>query len=426
MQKIIKYFATTVIVLFILSIFGWTVKHMTKGDKEYTAAISEPIKLLIDFPDLFKASVKEVKTLPETFVKTPEGFNSINNLEIDVNALITYSNSDTKRTIELRNLKNDESLYKWNVKNPHKPQSRIMDPLLLPNKEIVYSYNGVTGLIKIDSLGNQIWKQPKMAHHHSLNLDSIGNIWACSYRKENGAFIIYKGKFSIDNQSYNFIDNTICHLDINTGEILFHKSIADILVENELEHLILRSDNAEDPFHLNDVEPAMTTTENYKEGDLFMSFRNLSCLIHYRPSTNTVIEIIEGPFYSQHDVDILSDSTISIFNNNSHTIKQNTANGWRVAKEQKDYGTFYSNVVGYNLNSKKFFDISSKAFIDNSIFTYTEGKAEQLPDGSIFIEEQNSGLIWVLKNDEVIYKGVLKSQHEGYHHLPNWTRIIND
>ena len=426
MQKIIKYFATTVIVLFILSIFGWTVKHMTKGDKEYAAAISEPIKLLIDFPDLFKASVKEVKTLPETFVKTPEGFNSINNLEIDVNALITYSNSDTKRTIELRNLKNDESLYKWNVKNPHKPQSRIMDPLLLPNKEIVYSYNGVTGLIKIDSLGNQIWKQPKMAHHHSLNLDSIGNIWACSYRKENGAFIIYKGKFSIDNQSYNFIDNTICHLDINTGEILFHKSIADILVENELEHLILRSDNAEDPFHLNDVEPAMTTTENYKEGDLFMSFRNLSCLMHYRPSTNAVIEIIKGPFYSQHDVDILSDSTISIFNNNSHTIKQNTANGWRVAKEQKDYGTFYSNVVGYNLNSKKFFDISSKAFIDNSIFTYTEGKAEQLPDGSIFIEEQNSGLIWVLKNDEVIYKGVLKSQHEGYHHLPNWTRIIND
>ena len=86
MQKIIKYFATTVIVLFILSIFGWTVKHMTKGDKEYTAAISEPIKLLIDFPDLFKASVKEVKTLPETFVKTTEGFNSINNLEIDVNA----------------------------------------------------------------------------------------------------------------------------------------------------------------------------------------------------------------------------------------------------------------------------------------------------------------------------------------------------
>ena len=83
-------------------------------------------------------------------------------------------------------------------------------------------------------------------------------------------------------------------------------------------------------------------------------------------------------------------------------------------------------MIGYNLNTKEFFDISKKAFSDNSIFTYTEGKAEQLPDGSIFIEEQNSGLIWVLKDDEAVYKGVYKSQHEGYHHLPNWTRIIND
>lgn len=426
MQKVIKYFATTVIILFILSIFGWTVKHITKGDKQYSSFIAEPIKALIDFPDMFKQLVKEVKKLPDTFVKTPHDLNAFNNLETDVNALITYSTSDSKRTIELRNLKNDESLYRWKVDNPNNPQSRIMDPLLLPNKEIVYSYNGVTGLIKIDSLGNQMWKQPKMAHHHSLNLDSAGNIWACSYKKENGAFIIYKGKYGIGDHTYNFIDNTICHLDANTGEILFHKSIADILIENDLEHLILKSNNAEDPFHLNDVEPALTTTKNFEEGDLFLSFRNASCLMHYRPNTNKVIEIIEGPFYSQHDIDILSDSTISLFNNNSHTLKQQTAKSWRIANDQKDYGTYYSNVIGYNLNTKEFFDIAKKAFRDNSIFTYTEGKAEQLPDGSIFIEEQNSGLIWVLKGDEAIYKGVYKSQHEGYHHLPNWTRIINE
>lgn len=426
MQNVIKYFASAVIVLFVLSIFGWTVKHITKGDKQYSSIISEPIKALIDFPDLFKATVKEVKTLPETFVKTPENFNTINNLEIDVKALITYSTSDTKRTIELRNLKDGKILHQWKVENPYKPQSRIMDPLLLTNKEIVYSYNGVSGLIKIDSSGNEIWKQTKMAHHHSLNLDSAGNIWACSYKKENKAFIIYKGKFGIDNQTYNFIDNTICHLDVQTGEILLHKSIADILTENNLEHLILRSNNSEDPFHLNDVQPALATTKYYKEGDLFLSFRNMSCLMHYRPSTNEVIKIIEGPFYSQHDVDILSDSTISIFNNNSHTIGQKKATSWKIANDQKDYGTFYSNIVGYNLNSQEFFDISSKAFVDNSIFTYTEGKVEQLPDGSIFIEEQNSGLIWVLKDNETIYKGVYKSQHEGYHHLPNWTRIIND
>jgi hypothetical protein len=426
MQKVIKYFATTVIVLFFLSIFGWTVKHIAKGDKQYSSIISEPIKALIDFPDLFKASVKEVKTLPATFIKTPENLNAFNNLESNVNALITYSTSDSKRTIELRNLKNNETLYQWNVNNPHNPQSRIMDPLLLPNKEIVYSYNGVTGLIKIDSLGNQIWKQPKMVHHHALNLDSIGNIWACSYLKDGGEFLVYKGTIKLDTADYNFIDNSICYLDANTGEILVHKSIADILLENKLEHLIIKSDHPDDPFHLNDIEPALSSTEHYHQGDLFLSLRHISCILHYRPSTNKVIEVIEGAFYSQHDVDIISDSTLSLFNNNSHIVRKNTSTTWRAAKDQKDYGTFYSNVIGYNLNTKAFFDISRKAFDNNSIFTYTEGKAEQLPDGSIFIEEQNSGLIWVLKDDKAIYKGVYKSQHEGYHHLPNWTRIIND
>ena len=426
MQKIIKYFATTVIVLFILSIFGWTVMHITKGDKQYNAVISEPIKLLITFPDLFKATVKEVKTLPETFVKTPAGFKEINNLEIDVNALITYSTSDYKRTIELRNLRTDKSLYKWNVENPHNLQSRISDPLLLPNKEIVYSFTNGTGLTKIDSLGNQIWKQTDMVHHHSLNLDSTGNIWACSYIKENSGFLVYKGAINLDTTVYNFIDNSICQLDAQTGEILLHKSIAEILFENGLEHLIIKSDHPDDPFHLNDIEPALTTTKYYNEGDLFLSFRNISCILHYRPKTNKVIEVIEGAFYSQHDVDFIGDTAISIFNNNAHVVRKNTATTWSLAKDQKNYGTLYSNILGYNLKSKTFFYIANESFVENKIFTYTEGKAEQLPDGSVFVEEQNSGLLWVIKDEKVIYKGVYKSHHAGYHHLPNWTRIIND
>jgi hypothetical protein len=426
MQKVIKSFSIIVIVLFTLSIFGWTVKHIVKGDKKFGKAITAPIKALIDFPDLFQASVEEVKTLPKTFVKTPENLNPFNDLDKDVKALITYSGKDNERTIELLNLKNNESLYKWQVKNPHKPQSRIMDPLLLDNKEIVYSFNGVTGLIKIDSTGKEIWRQPHMAHHHSLNLDSAGNIWACAYKRENSLFIIYKGKFAIENQEFNFIDNTICKLDPETGEILFHKSLADIIEENNLFYLFLKSDNAEDPLHLNDVEPALTTTEFYNEGDLFIILRNLSCVLHYRPSTNEIIEVIEGPFYVQNDVDILTDSTISIFNNNSHTIWQSTSKNWKVADSQKDYGTFYSSIVGYNLRTKEYFNIASESFVENEIFTHTEGKAEHMPDGSIFVEEQNSGLIWVIKDDKAIYKDVFKSQHEGYHHLPNWTRIIVD
>ena len=39
-------------------------------------------------------------------------------------------------------------------------------------------------------------------------------------------------------------------------------------------------------------------------------------VILYRPETNKIIKIIEGGFLHQHDVDILDDRTISIYNNN--------------------------------------------------------------------------------------------------------------
>jgi hypothetical protein len=49
---------------------------------------------------------------------------------------------------------------------------------------------------------------------------------------------------------------------------------------------------------------------------------------------------------------------------------------------------------------------------------------EVLPDGSLWIEEQNSGKLWIFKDGELRYRNVLKSHHDGHHHLPNWTRIL--
>ena len=49
---------------------------------------------------------------------------------------------------------------------------------------------------------------------------------------------------------------------------------------------------------------------------------------------------------------------------------------------------------------------------------------EELADGGYFVEEQNSSVLWVLKDGEVLYKNILPSQHEGHHHLANWARVI--
>jgi hypothetical protein len=87
-------------------------------------------------------------------------------------------------------------------------------------------------------------------------------------------------------------------------------------------------------------------------------------------------------------------------------------------------GDFYSNIIRYDFATGNISFIGDSVFRANKIFTNTEGLVDFIDPSTYFVEEQNTGLIWVIKDDEVIYKNVLASQHDGYHHLPNWIRII--
>ena len=89
-------------------------------------------------------------------------------------------------------------------------------------------------------------------------------------------------------------------------------------------------------------------------------------------------------------------------------------------------GNFISNEMIYDYETDEYRVIYNSAFKIGHIFTFTEGVAEFLPDSSLFVEQQNSGLLWVVKDDQILYKNVIPSHHEGYHHLPNWTRIIQE
>jgi hypothetical protein len=420
MKKILTTFSLIVLSLFTLSIFGWMVFHISKGNKKF-GFLTGPVKFMFTFPDIFSQSVEEVKTLPKTFIPTPEDFKSINNLESDFIVLTTYSDTGDSRSIVLLNLKNDSILYKWTVENPFQEHSRILNPLLFSGKSLVYSFNELPGLRRIDSLSGIVWKQDSLFTHHSMNLDKNGDIWLCSNKPLNYATGLYK----LNGKSVFYTDNCITKVDAETGKILFNKSITDILKENNLSGYLLKSSNIVDPIHINDVEPALKTTPYYNKDDLFISSRHLSLVIHYRPSTNKVIDIIKGPFTCQHDVDILDDSTLAIFNNNYY-IKWSGdfRDPPKDSSRLKIAGDFYSNIVRYDFSSNSLSYFGDSVFRVNKIFSMTEGLIEFTDPSTYLVEEQNAGLIWVIKDDKVIYKNVLKSQHEGYHHLPNWTRII--
>lgn len=235
------------------------------------------------------------------------------------------------------------------------------------------------------------------------------------------------GTYTINGRKVYYNDYTVTKIDNESGKILFNKSIGDILKENGISNYLIKAPNPKDPIHLNDVQPALKTTRYYKEDDIFISLRDMSLILHYRPSTNELINVIEGPFISQHDVDIINDSTVAIFNNNFYVKWTNdTKNPPKNKKRLLNSGKFYSNIVCYDLKNKKFFFVGKEAFIKNKIRTNTEGLQEFIDSTTYFVEEQNSGILWVIRDDKVIYKNVFKSQHEGHHHLPNWTRIIEN
>ena len=424
LRKLPLFLANVIIGLTFLVLFGWIVRESTKGKQWIPHNVSRSITFFTTLPDRLIIAKEAVERLPLVYVPSPENFEPVNTLDEDVNVLISYADANWKRTIAIKNLRTGEELKTWHIDRLANPHNRIMHSLMLPDSSIIYSLNGVTGLIKIDKNSERIWKQDTIAHHHAINMGANGTFWANTYSKDNGEHIYYGAKFSIDGREFPFIDNTITQFDAETGRILYHKSVTEILVENDLTHLLIKSDSPGDPLHINDVQPVLTDSDHMKIGDVFISSRTSSWIMHYRPSTGEVIELIEGPFMSQHDVDIESDSTIIFFNNGGQTLKGERPDQHRLANDLIVVDEQFSGIQRYYLQTGVFERIEQEVFEENQIFSFTESLVDELPNGGYFIEEQNSSVLWVVKDGEVLYKNILESQHEGHHHLANWGRLM--
>ena len=422
MKKILTIFSSIIVFLFILAIFGWMVNQIGAKNKQF-GILTEPIKFMYSFPNLFQESVKEVKSLPQTYIASPKDFKAINKLEDDLHVLISYPDKGDQRTMAIMNLKDDSIHQTWTVDNPFGNTARILHPLLFPDGSLLYKFNKENaGLIMLGPDGEKVWQNNELEPHHSMNLDKDGNIWSCTYKKKS------RGVYYLAREEVRYRDYNITKYDSKTGKILYDKSVSQIFKENDLAHYILKTHKSKDPLHQNDVQPALKTTEYYQEGDVFISLRNISVILHFRPSTNELIELIEGPFIHQHDVDFLNDSVIVMFNNNTFRTWPGTAiekaSKTKGKKDKVHLGALQSNIMSYNLKTKEFKMISNKAFTENNIHSVTEGLVVFLNENTIFVEQQNKGFLWVIQDEKVIYKNVLKSEHEGYHHMPNWTRVV--
>ncbi|MDA9604897.1 arylsulfotransferase family protein, partial [Candidatus Pelagibacter sp.] len=249
------------------------------------------------------------------------------------------------------------------------------------------------------------WVNSKERFHHSNEIDHEGNYWVPSYMEP------YSKTMQKYRNRSGLLDDAITKIS-KDGKILYQKSIFDILIEGKVVKYNDLYFNG-DPIHLNDIQPVINDTKHWKKGDLFLSLRNLNTIILYRPSDNKVLKVINGPFVMQHDVDIISDNEISIFNNN-----------FIFTKSGPDAQNI--DVLIYNFDTNEFYKKYPSAMIEYDVVTGAGGLSEFLNDGSLLIEEQGSGRILLIDNNGKLEWEYININKNKSIYQTTWSRIIKE
>jgi len=401
-----KFFTYPVFLVLFLSFigamgFGSIIKYNYDGGEKYQF-LQKPVMLFVE-ASFYVGKIISNKSI--ILDKAPKTYKHIDKnrfvqfIENSRNALLVstrYDYSLSGSVVEIIDLKNFEIIhtYKHDIRkmndqitntelypniNTNQPPTkfRYFNPLIFEDGSLL-SHDFQGPLFKIDICSNIKWINDKKKFHHMKNIDLDGNIWVGILMRPESKYV---KKYFLE----NYEEDGIAKVNSN-GEILYSKSVNELLIENN----ILPQNSAYNTYqlgnpnltHLNDIEPAFTDTEYWKKQDVFLSLRKLSAIVHYRPSTNKIINYITGPFAEQHDVDIISDKEILIFNNNTFYVDGQ-----------------YSEVLIYNFETKKFKKLLNDQLQKENFKTHANGVSQILKDKSLLVEESVHGRI-ILFNKE--------------------------
>jgi hypothetical protein len=192
--------------------------------------------------------------------------------------------------------------------------------------------------------------------------------------------------------------------------VKFNKSIADILIENGYQSL-LDIYYEDDAIHLNDVQPASSSTKYWEKGDLLISMRHRNTVALYRPSTNKIIWLKTGPWLAQHDCDFVDEKTIMVFGNDILRGKNDT-----LINGQND-------IYFYDFEKNEISKPYNKVMKQVGIKTKTQGRSDLLNNGDLFIDESENGKLYIINKDslKMIYTERFDKNHIK---MFNWVRPV--
>jgi len=135
-------------------------------------------------------------------------------------------------------------------------------------------------------------------------------------------------------------------------------------------------------------------------------------ILLYRPSTNEILWKGTGPFFHQHDVDILDDHRISIFNNNSKDFVDS------------DVVDGHNEFIIYDFKTNEYSSYFKDSLIENDVRTITQGRSEISKNGDLFIEESNYGRTLYFNSDGSLRWTHVNRAMDGNVYRVGWSRIL--
>jgi hypothetical protein len=266
----------------------------------------------------------------------------------------------------------------------------ITGAMLLKNGDVIFDMYRV-GMVRMDRCGNVIWKLPIRAHHQ-FNPSLTGGLWVpCEvsgekqYGKENGG---------LDTPSLKLRNpEEICEISaggrllrtIDPVEAFFRNGLGPMLLPSGLtEYKSYHFKSNGDTFtHLNDIEVVTEKLASafpmFKAGDLLLSLCTQNLLAVMDPETEVIKWTMRGPFFNQHDPDLLPNGKIRVFDNLGANLDRAEKDGSRIL--EIDPATEKVRTV-YDSNK------------DNFFYSETQGNDQTLDNGDLMIVESLRGRIF--------------------------------
>ena len=303
------------------------------------------------------------------------------------------------------------------------PSSDLIVHPMIVSGDLVFNAEHST-MKRVDACSNLVWQAVPTPHevfHHSIQADIDGNLWSLGanfHRLHPGAMDGFVGRY--------YEDHSIVKLH-PSGEVLFAKSISDILTENGLGYLMWGHHYAAytgDWLHANEVEPANSDTKYWRKGDVLISLLSPSLVLLYRPSTNKLIWHSIGYAYAQHDPNFVDDSRISIFDNNTPYGSRPTPLVDDTVVDESVWSSEHSQVIVYDFATQKYSSYLNDSLREQNVQGYNQSRSDILPNGDLFVEETPNSRILYFNADGSLRWSHVNRANNGNIYTIGWSRIL--